>query len=111
MPFALIAVATSRMSLSLTLQPNLFQLFHPMGGVRARPLSSARSAWRAEMETTTMAHTAPIVNVRRRLEGMGRPSVHETEAVPVRGGGAAARNVAGVHARGQKIRPLALRIR
>src|SRR5689334_18435604 len=33
MPEVTIASAISRMSLSLTLQPNLFQLFQPMGGV------------------------------------------------------------------------------
>src|SRR5262249_2785645 len=34
--------AIDLMRSSLTLQPNLFQEFQPMGGVRARPLSSAR---------------------------------------------------------------------
>src|SRR5947208_15797797 len=29
---------------SLTLQPNLFQLFHPIGGVSATPLSHARAS-------------------------------------------------------------------
>src|SRR6267143_2793853 len=36
MPLLTTASAISRMSLSLTLQPNLFQLFHPIGGVGAR---------------------------------------------------------------------------
>src|ERR1043166_8918692 len=41
MPLVTIASAISLMSFSLTLQPNLFQLFQPIGGVLARPLSSA----------------------------------------------------------------------
>src|SRR6266550_913204 len=36
MPLLTTASAISRMSLSLTLHPNLFQLFHPIGGVGAR---------------------------------------------------------------------------
>src|SRR3989338_1991866 len=36
MPLATIASAVSRTSCSLTSQPNLFQLFHPIGGARAR---------------------------------------------------------------------------
>src|SRR5713226_8515820 len=35
MPVLTTASAISRISLSLTLQPNLFQLFQPMGGVAA----------------------------------------------------------------------------
>src|SRR3954466_7062063 len=35
MPEATIASAVSRINASLTLQPNLFQLFHPIGGVWA----------------------------------------------------------------------------
>ena len=38
-PLAAIASATSRMSFALTSQPKWFQLFHPIGGVRASPLS------------------------------------------------------------------------
>src|SRR5258708_2753861 len=42
MPLLAIASAVSRTTFSLSpLQANLFQLFHPMGGVLARPLSSA----------------------------------------------------------------------
>src|SRR5208283_227506 len=43
MPLDTSASAAARMSFSLTLQPNLFQLFQPMGGVRARP-SPARAS-------------------------------------------------------------------
>src|SRR5512142_1908768 len=43
MPLLTMASATLLIRLSLMLQPNLFQLFQPMGGVRARPLSSARA--------------------------------------------------------------------
>src|SRR5438309_9593683 len=41
MPLATIASAASLISCSLTLQPKWFQLFHPIGGVRASPLSRA----------------------------------------------------------------------
>src|SRR5258708_1765925 len=37
------ASAIPRTSSSLTLQPNLFQVFHPIGGARARPLETALS--------------------------------------------------------------------
>src|SRR5438309_11384238 len=40
MPLATIASAISLINCSLTLHPNLFQLFQPIGGVRASPLSS-----------------------------------------------------------------------
>src|SRR5436190_10230595 len=38
MPLLTIASTMPRMSVSLTLQPKLFQLFQPMGGVSAKPL-------------------------------------------------------------------------
>src|ERR1051325_8428516 len=41
MPLVTIAFAISLISFSLTLQANLFQLFQPIGGVLARPLSWA----------------------------------------------------------------------
>src|SRR5450432_1351153 len=44
MPDFTMASAMPRTSSSLTLQPNLFQEFHPMGGVRARPLETALSS-------------------------------------------------------------------
>src|SRR5215813_3320524 len=42
MPLETMPSAMDLIRASLTLQPNLFQEFQPMGGVRARPLSSAR---------------------------------------------------------------------
>src|SRR6266852_501579 len=47
MPLATIASAISLINCSLTLQANLFQLFQPIGGVRARPLPTARALVRA----------------------------------------------------------------
>src|SRR5271154_337526 len=45
MPLAAMVSAVARTTFSLRpLQANLFQLFQPMGGVRARPLSSAWAA-------------------------------------------------------------------
>src|ERR1017187_291907 len=41
MPFFAMAAATPRTASSDTSQANLFQLFQPIGGVRARPLSIA----------------------------------------------------------------------
>src|SRR6185437_2022694 len=41
MPLDTSASAAWRIRSSLTLHPNLFQLFHPIGGVFAKPLSSA----------------------------------------------------------------------
>src|ERR1017187_4404047 len=41
MPFFTMAAATPRTASSETSQANLFQLFQPIGGVRARPLSMA----------------------------------------------------------------------
>src|SRR5205809_169258 len=40
MPEATIASAVSRTVCSFTLQANLFQLFQPIGGVRARPVGA-----------------------------------------------------------------------
>src|ERR1017187_7589700 len=44
MPLETMASAACLIRSSLTLQENLFQLFQPMGGVRANPLSSARNS-------------------------------------------------------------------
>ena len=41
MPLLTIASAICRISVSLMLQPKVFQVFQPIGGVRATPLSSA----------------------------------------------------------------------
>jgi hypothetical protein len=40
MPFEPIASAVSLITFSLTSQANLFQLFHPIGGVGASPLAT-----------------------------------------------------------------------
>src|SRR5438270_10781157 len=55
-PLVTIASAMDLIMSSLTLQPNLFQLFQPIGGVSATPLSQARVASGNEerkMRTTT----------------------------------------------------------
>src|ERR1019366_3922537 len=44
MPLETMASAACLIRSSLTLQENLFQLFQPMGGVRANPLSRARNS-------------------------------------------------------------------
>src|SRR5260370_29414866 len=44
MPLLTMASAISRMSLSLTLHPNLFQLFHPIGGVSASDADACAEA-------------------------------------------------------------------
>src|SRR5512143_4050265 len=71
MPFALIAFATSRISLSLTLHPNLFQLFHPIGGVRASPLSSDGGVRKAATEITAVPARTPSVASRRMMDRIG----------------------------------------
>src|SRR5215470_8690631 len=43
MPLETMASVMDLIMSSLTLQANLFQLFQPMGGVRATPLSQARA--------------------------------------------------------------------
>src|ERR1041385_2346712 len=53
MPLVTIASAISLMSFSLTLQPNLFQLFQPIGGVFARPLSCAQTLLAQEVNRRT----------------------------------------------------------
>src|ERR1700693_1393647 len=53
MPEATIASAICRIRSSLTLQPNLFQLFHPIGGVLANALSCADSSTGATSTTTS----------------------------------------------------------
>src|SRR5512145_1730269 len=59
MPLATMASAICRISVSLMLQPNVFQVFQPIGGVLATPLFSA---WAGAAERT-MA-TDPSTNVR-----------------------------------------------
>src|SRR5438046_10428808 len=48
MPLATMPSAMDLMRSSLTLQPNLFQEFQPIGGVWARPLSRAVEGWTKE---------------------------------------------------------------
>src|SRR6267143_863233 len=63
MPLLTTASAISRMSLSLTLQPNLFQLFHPIGGVGARDAdvcAEVAGARRAAVPTRRQARSARI---------------------------------------------------
>jgi hypothetical protein len=53
------ASVISLINFSLTLQPNLFQLFHPIGGVRASPLSSVRArAADADAHKTSRTHSS-----------------------------------------------------
>src|SRR5262250_1812283 len=54
MPLVTIPSAMDLRRSSLTLHPNLFQLFQPMGGVKATPLSSALSS-RAVRKTARSA--------------------------------------------------------
>src|SRR6185295_16077995 len=54
MPLETMASAVSRISCSLTSQPKWFQLFQPIGGVRARPLSRERPAQRARPATVKL---------------------------------------------------------
>src|ERR1700683_5252981 len=61
MPELTTASAAPLMRSSLTLQPNLFQLFQPIGGVRAKPLSRASSG-----EHSAAARDAPNTISRRR---------------------------------------------
>src|SRR5256884_875146 len=71
MPLLTTASAISRMSLSLTLQPNLFQLFQPIGGVGARDadvcadVAGARRA--AKAPTTRQARRARIKENHRKF--------------------------------------------
>src|SRR5919197_6455281 len=59
MPVLTTASAISRISFSLTLQPNLFQLFQPIGGVLASPLSSERArAPDADAHMTSERHSS-----------------------------------------------------
>ena len=58
MPLLTIASAICRISVSLMLQPNVFQVFQPIGGVRATPFSSA-CALGALMPNTTAGSRTP----------------------------------------------------
>ena len=56
MPVRTMESAAPRTRSSLTLQANLFQLFQPIGGVRASPLSSAHSGMAAKTNPMTNAN-------------------------------------------------------
>src|SRR6266852_2032991 len=60
MPLAAMAFAVSRISCAETLHPKWFQLFQPIGGVRARPLSSGA------VEGTALAPKTSRASSRRR---------------------------------------------
>src|ERR1700722_4542804 len=74
MPSAAMVSAVSRTTFSLrTLQANLFQLFQPMGGVRARPLSRAWAVVVAKRATKN----SRINQVREPLRCMQNPFLRE----------------------------------
>src|SRR5665213_1307905 len=58
------------MSFALTSQPKWFQLFHPIGGVRASPLSCRCSARAAPTESAAAAKIDASASVRRSFPGM-----------------------------------------
>src|ERR1700726_1012943 len=61
-PLLTMASAASRINCSLTLQPNLFQLFHPIGGVPANMSSAAcaPSRKRSELQTAMSNHASRL---------------------------------------------------
>src|SRR5262249_831505 len=63
MPDFTIASAIPRIISSLTLQPNLFQLFHPMGGVSARLADGAAFCAKraAQASIKTAAHNRRVI--------------------------------------------------
>src|ERR1051325_10155790 len=61
MPLVTIASAMSLISFSLTLQANLFQLFQPIGGGLARPLSCALALGQQQAVEKTTAISVFIV--------------------------------------------------
>src|SRR5262252_11032343 len=60
-PLETIASAMDLIISSLTLQPNLFQLFQPMGGVSATPLSHARACGTAQTMEKTAKKNANVI--------------------------------------------------
>src|SRR5215813_9356563 len=81
MPLATMASAMPLINCSLTLQPNLFQLFQPMGGVRASPLSVARLPGAAARKTGAVNKNA--ASARRAMVCMeasrkNRSIIHES---------------------------------
>src|SRR5260221_12038021 len=63
MPDLTIASAIPRTSSALTLQPNLFQVFHPMGGVSARPLDTELSC----ASTAALSDNAKTIKINNLL--------------------------------------------
>src|ERR1043165_6063094 len=61
MPLVTIASAISLISFSLTLQPNLFQLFQPIGGVLARPLSCPLALVQQQAKNKTTAISVSVI--------------------------------------------------
>src|SRR5215471_230802 len=81
MPLDAITFASCSTSVSLTLQPTAFQSSHPMGGVRATPLSSA-AAGRGAVTTTAATSSAAITPAR--TPPARRGNVQSSISPPVR---------------------------
>src|SRR5690242_12575745 len=62
MPDETMASAICRINVSLILHPNVFQLFHPIGGVRATPFSRAWAEGVDRAKAAPAANSEPIVN-------------------------------------------------
>src|SRR5207237_9690413 len=82
MPLLAKASAVSLMSCALTSQPKWFQLFHPIGGVRARRLSRERAGWC----TTMSPRPRPINVVNRRTTRLLLSRVELAVVPPLRNG-------------------------
>ena len=84
-----IASAIRRISVSLMLQPNVFQLFQPIGGVRATPLSSACAAGaprtarlpdsRSTPEAMAVFQRFSFISCRLPVTGEAKPRVSDNE--------------------------------
>src|SRR5439155_958589 len=88
-PLATIASAVSLTSCSLTSQPKWFQLFQPIGGVRARPCSApwtAELALGMESEKRSGAISRDVNGGRTGGSRSGGPSVREWTVVDVQHG-------------------------
>src|ERR1039457_3256768 len=79
MPFFTMAAATPRTASSDTSQANLFQLFQPIGGVRARPLSIAGRVVAKKTTYPKIANTRRFMRttcLRWRVRPRSRPTPH-----------------------------------
>ena len=75
MPLLTIASAICRISVSLMLQPNVFQLFQPIGGVRATPFSSAWALGASRVVTVPVTSgNAAASAIARRMSRFTRTS-------------------------------------